>query len=688
MKLVITEKPKVSRRIAQAIAEKFSVRREHSVPYYEVLENGERIVIASAAGHLYSLKQGRGEAWGYPVFDVEWAPIDQVDKSKAYARKYIDVLARLSGDADEFYLATDYDIEGELLGYNALRYACAAADRRVRRMKFSALTRADLIRAFEEPMEMDLRLAAAGETRHILDWYWGINVSRALGKALQVAAARAVMSAGRVQTPALAILVAREREIQGFIAKDFWEILAQLDVKGVEVRALHEKGMIFDRAEAEGTLNSSQCSRAVIDKVEVKVQRRLPPYPFDLGTLQRESWRLFGYSPKRTQQIAQELYEGGYISYPRTSSQKLPPTIGYRRILESLAASPAFRSHVNVVLSKEELRPRQGAKTDPAHPAIYPTGTLPKRLSKPEEKIYRLVVYRFIAAFGEPMSRELTSVRCLLNEEPFLFDGARTVEAGWLPLYPYIAPRELALPELAKGDEIAVGKVFWRSDRTKPPERYNQSTLVKELEDRGLGTKATRADIVDTLFQREYVRGGAMEATELGLAVIEALEEHVPEIISEELTRSFEDKIESIQRGEVEEEQVLVEARRDLTRVLEKFREKEELIGAKLANGLEEKERKKRTIGVCPRCGGELRIVRSRKTGKVFIGCSNYPRCSNSYPLPQMKGVRPTNKKCNVCGLPMISVPLGGRRVLSCVDMACKSKSRAQKQQQTRPSVP
>ncbi len=677
MKLIITEKPKVSRKIAQAIAEKFSVHREHGVPYYEATENGDRVLIASAAGHLYSLKQALGEAGDYPVFHVEWAPIDEVDRSKTYTRKYIDLLKSLSANADEFYLATDYDIEGELLGYNVLRYACSATGKRIRRMKFSALTRVDLVRAFQEPMDVDLKLAAAGETRHILDWYWGINVSRALSKALRSANARAVMSAGRVQTPALAIVVAREREIRGFVAADFWEIIARLNAKGVEVNALHEKGRIFDKAEAERILEASKCSKALIDSVEIKEQRRPPPYPFDLGTLQRESWRLFGYTPKRTQQIAQDLYEGGYISYPRTSSQKLPPTIGYRRILEGLAASASFRSSASAVLAKDDLRPRQGVKSDPAHPAIYPTGTLPKRPSKPEEKIYKLVVHRFIATFGDPMMRELTSVRCLLNQEPFHFDGARTLAEGWLPLYPYISIRELALPKLASGDEVIVDKVFSRSDRTKPPERFNQSTIVKELEDRGLGTKATRADIVDTLFQREYVRGGVIEATELGLAVVEALEEYVPEIINEELTRSFENKIESIQRGEVEEEQVLEDARKELAKILDEFKGKEELIGPRLANGFAEKEKKKRTIGTCPKCGGELRIVRSRKTGKVFIGCSNYPKCTNSYPLPQMKGVRPTNKKCNVCGLPMISVPLGRGRVLSCIDMACRSKSKA-----------
>ncbi|MFQ5815353.1 MAG: DNA topoisomerase, partial [Candidatus Hydrothermarchaeaceae archaeon] len=449
-----------------------------------------------------------------------------------------------------------------------------------------------------------------------------------------------------------------------------------LDVKGIKVRAHHVEGRIFDEARAKEILENSSTKVALVSRVKVEKISRPAPFPFDLGTLQRESWRAFHYSPKQTQQIAQSLYESGYISYPRTSSQKLPPTIGYKRILESLARAKKFKGFAEAVLDKSPLRPRQGPKSDPAHPAIYPTGVIPKRLGKGEERIYALVAHRFIAAFGDPLVREEANVGCLLNKEEFEFRGAWTIDPGWLPLYPYIKLKETKIPMLHEGEKLGVEKTYLKEDKTRPPDRFNQATLVRELENRGLGTKATRAETVDTLFRREYVRGSPMEVTELGISVIEALEENVPEIISEELTRSFEEKLERIQNGEASQEGVLDEAKEKLMRILLEFKSKEEAIGAKLMEGLEEKERKKRFVGTCPGCGHDLRVVRSRKSGKAFIGCSNYPKCSISYPLPQRRGVRTTSKKCRVCGLPMISVPLGRRRMLSCIDMECASKKR------------
>ncbi len=677
VKLIITEKPKVTMKIAYSISDNPLRKLEYGVNYYEVGSNGDRILIAPAAGHLYSLKQAKDGNWDYPVFDVRWAPLNEVEKSKDYVKKYIRLLASISAGADEFYLATDYDMEGELLGYNALRFACNLGNKPVKRMKFSALTKPDLVRAYNEPIEVDHKLVAAGEARHLMDWYWGINTSRALRSALRKARGVATVSAGRVQTPALAILVKREREISKFVTETFWEIFADLDAKGVKVKAHHISGRIFDKAKAEEILRNSSTNTALVSSAEVNKVTKPAPFPFDLGTLQREAWRIFRYTPKQAQEIAQRLYEGGYISYPRTSSQKLPPAIGYRRILESLAQAKQFKAHAESVLSKTQLMPRQGPQSDPAHPAIYPTGTLPKSLEKGEERIYALVAHRFIATFGDPIIREEANVGCLLNKEGFKFEGAWTIEQGWLPLYPYVEFKDAKLPALREGEMLAVEKkAYPKEGKTQPPERFNQATLVRELEKRGLGTKATRADIVDTLFRREYVGGSPIEVTELGLSVIEALEENVPEIISEELTRSFEEKLEKIQNGEVTQGAVLSEAKEKLENILRELMAKEDSIGARLLKGLEEKERKKRFVGVCPSCGHDLRVVRSRSTGKVFVGCSKYPKCSISFPLPQKSGVRTTTKKCNVCGLPMISVPFGRRRLLSCIDMNCPSKKK------------
>ncbi len=674
--LIITEKPKVSQRIAKAIFAEYSRKKGKGVTYYESAIDGKEVVVASAAGHLYTLAQG-GDEWKYPVFDIKWAPIYGVDKSKYYVKRYINTLASLAKDADEFYLATDYDIEGELLGYNALRFACSAKGKKIHRMKFSTLTKRDLIRAFENPGEVDWKLVDAGEARHMMDWYWGINTSRALTLALKSAGQRfATISAGRVQTPALALLVEREKEISEFKAEKYWEILAELSHHGAKITAAHSKGRVFDEGDVSRILESSQGDYAVLDEIEKNRLKKWPPVPFDLGTLQTEAYRCFGFSPKRTQELAQELYEGGYISYPRTSSQKLPPAIGYRRILASLEASRDFKPYVKAVLGKPQLRPRQGKKDDPAHPAIFPTGHLPKNLGSQQRKLYNLVVHRFIAAFGDPMVREEVKGRVTIGTEPYGLSGVTTLEEGWAALYPFVKFKEKPLPILMEGDSLGVDKVYPVEKETRPPPRYNPSSLVKQLERRNLGTKATRAEIVETLYRREYIKDNPIQVTELGTGVVSALQENVPAIISEELTRRFEEKVEGIREGRETKESVLMEAREELKKILTEFREKEATLGAELAKALAEKERGKYVIGDCPSCGSALKIVKSRKTGKIFVGCSNYPKCSTSYPLPQNNSVKTTRLKCNQCGLPMVSIKFKKRRVLSCIDMNCKSKKK------------
>ncbi len=674
--LIITEKPKVSRRIAQVLSEKYRRRVEGGVSYYELGEDSNKIYVASAAGHLYSLAQ-IGEDRGYPVFDIEWAPLSKIDQSKRYVDKYIQLLSRLSKDIDNIVIATDWDIEGELLGYNALRFSCGRED--AKRMHFSTLTRGDLINAYENPKEIDKGLVAAGDARHKMDWYWGINTSRALSHAARKVGKNAIISAGRVQTPALSIIVKREKEIAAFKPEKYWEVVADLEYGSEKFEANHIEGRIDEEENVNTILENSRSDRGIVEEVDKKETKIFPPVPFDLGELQTESYRLFGFTPKRTQAIAQSLYEAGLISYPRTSSQKLPPAIGFKAILEKLSRSSKFKPYLVDLLKKASLRPRQGKKTDPAHPAIYPTGVLAKKLTKDEERLYGLVVHRFMAIFGESLLRADVTAMIKIGKEMYKSSGSRITFAGWTEMYPYARIREKSLPELKEDDHINVLKVRPRQKETQPPRRYNPASLIKELEEKNLGTKATRADILDTLYKRNYIVGMLMEATVLGTKVVEALETYVPEIISDKLTRRFEDKIEGIREGREDKDEVLNEAKEELTKIMKEFQENEEKMGEVLKQALEEVYRKQYVVGKCPNCGHDLRIIRAKATKKIFIGCTNYPKCSTSYPLPQRTGIRTTDKICKTCGLPMVSIPFKTRRILSCVDMNCPSKKRRKK---------
>ncbi|NJE48948.1 DNA topoisomerase I [Thermococcus sp. 9N3] len=716
--LIIAEKPNVARKIAYALAEGKPVRKTiGKVSYYEFTRDGKKVIVAPAVGHLFSLAP-KTKTYGYPVFDIEWVPVYVAEKGKNYAKDYIKALATLAKKADEFIVACDYDTEGEVIGYTALKYACGVDPSKAKRMKFSALTKKDLLKAWYnlEPT-INFGMADAGIARHVLDWYWGVNLSRALTSAIKRASGKwMVLSTGRVQGPTLKFLVEREKEIQNFKPKPYWVIKMILEKEGKQYTATYEKDKIWDEEEAKRIVQEAKKGPAFVEKVEVKQQKRNPPVPFDLGTLQREAYSAFGYSPKKTLEIAQRLYERGLSSYPRTSSQKLPKNLNFRSILQNLAKLPEYKPFAHELLGKGNLKPVEGKKEDPAHPAIYPTGELPKpgELSKDEKNIYDLVVRRFLALFMEPAVRESVKVIINSNGHRFILSGARTLKEGWLKVYgKYVKFDEVILPQFKEGEPVKVVQIKREKKKTKPPARYSPAAVIKKMEDLGIGTKATRAQILETLYQRGYIEGKKkIKVTPLGMRVVEALEKNVPDIVSVELTRAFEEKMEEIMAGKAKKEEVIEESKEQLIKILKVFKEKELDIGKMLLettgtgvttskdsvkveksksqsgasgtsakSGTEEPkktkspERQRLVLGKCPKCGGDLVLKYNRKTGKRFVGCSNWPKCNVTYPILQRGEVIPTGKTC--CnGAPVVKIREKGREYEICLDMNCKDWKR------------
>ncbi|WP_297438238.1 DNA topoisomerase I [Thermococcus sp.] len=708
--LIIAEKPNVARKIAYALAEGKPLRRSiGKANYYEFTRDGKKAVVAPAVGHLFSLAP-RVKTYGYPIFDVEWVPVHVAEKGKGYAKDYINALASLAKKADEFVVACDYDTEGEVIGYTALKYACGINPTQAKRMKFSALTKKDLLRAWYnlEPT-INFGMADAGIARHILDWYWGVNLSRALTSAIKRASGKwMILSTGRVQGPTLKFLVDREKEIQNFKPTPYWVIKMLLEKDGGQYTAVYEKERILDEESAKRIVEEAKKGPAFVEKVEVKKQNRYPPVPFDLGTLQREAYSAFGYSPKKTLDLAQKLYEKGLQSYPRTSSQKLPKNLNLRSIIQRLAKLEAYKPFAHELLGREKLRPVEGKKDDPAHPAIYPTGELPKPgdLTKDEQNIYDLVVRRFLALFMEPAVREIMKVVITSNGHRFLLSGARTLKEGWLKVYGrYVKFDEVILPAFKESELVKVIQIKREKKKTKPPARYSPAAVIKRMEDLGIGTKATRAQILETLYSRGYIEGKRkIKVTPLGMRVVEALERNVPDIVSVELTKAFEERMKEIMAGKADREGVIEESKNQLIKILQIFKEKELDIGkmlmettgtgattsktaARTAGAVkelsEEEERgvkktidkgegrkKPLVVGKCPKCGGDLVVRYNRRTGKRFVGCSNWPKCNVTYPLLQRGEVIPTNKTC--CGgAPVVKIREGEREYEVCLDMNC-----------------
>lgn len=701
--LIIAEKPKSAEKIASALSgDEMKKGKEGKAVWYEFDLNGKPHIVVPAVGHLFGLKQ-EGKGWKYPILEMKWVPTFEVSKSAAFSKVYYENFIRLAKNIDEVIVACDYDREGDVIGYNITRFICNRDD--ASRMKFSTLTKSDLIEAYENRQgTIDSLQVEAGLARHQLDWLWGLNATRALTLAYKTATNRfKIMSSGRVQGPTLSILYEKEKEISKFKPQPFWEASAQITINKESLEASYRGGKIWDKKEAE----SKKGETAQVTEIKKRKVRKKQPTPFDLTTLQTESFNHFKYSPRQTVDIAQKLYEAGYISYPRTSSQKLPDKIGYRQILDKLIK--IYGELAENLLAKEELKPREGEKSDPAHPAIYPTTTIPKykRMGQKERNIYDLIARRFMATFCDVALREQTSVRFDINGEEYSSDGSKILERGWLDYYTYSKSKEQSLPPLTKGESYPC-QVSIEEKETLPPPRFTQAGILKEMEKRGIGTKATRAHILQTLYSRGYIDGMSIEVTEIGDAVIKTFEKYCPDIISTELTKEFEEKMEQIVEGKTNREEIVTHAKGIIDKIMNEFKKNETIIGKELSHAIDETLEKMSEIGPCD-CGGTIKIINFR--GGRFIGCSSYfnckkcsetkkkckcecplcngvkykckckwkekgwdPSCETSYPLPHKGKIIKVGKDCEY-GHPMLRIIRQEKRPwIMCIDPECPTK--------------
>ncbi len=677
--LIITEKPKTAQKIALALNPKAKKISEKGVPYYELEYNGKKVYVASAVGHIFTLKEkNNNKERKFPVFDIEWKPSYEVTKKSDYTKKYYNVLKKLSKQAQEFTVATDYDVEGEVIGYNIIRYIAQKPD--AYRMKFSTLTKNELQKSYENKQKtLNWPSAYAGETRHILDWFYGINLSRALSNAIKEAGLFKILSTGRVQAPALKIVADKELEIQAFKPKKYYEIKAKIKKETQEFEAIHEEERIFEEEKAKKIYEKiKEEKKAIVEKKTSRKTKIKPPTPFDLTTLQSEAYALFKIKPSKTLEIAQELYTSGLISYPRTSSQQLPESINYKGIIKQLTEQEEYKK-AKKLLEKQNLKPNNGKKTDPAHPAIYPTG-LKGKLNDYEKKLYDLIVKRFLSTFGEEAEKETVTLKLKIKEENFIAKGTTITKEGWMEYYhPYTKRKDIELPKIEEKEILEVKKTTLEEKETQPPKRYTPASLVKELEKRGLGTKATRSTIIETLYDRGYIKGESIEVTDLGLKTINILQKYLPEIVDENLTRQFEKEMEEISNNPKKQKEVLEKAKKILEEVLKKFKTQEKTVGKELVESLKSEERKSTVFGKCPKCGGDL-VLKKGKYGR-FIACSNYPECTVTINVPNKGILKPTEKTCEHCGYPIAII--GNNKKNSkemCINPECPGKKTVTKE--------
>jgi DNA topoisomerase-1 len=670
--LIITEKPQAALKISSALSggkeRKYS---ENGIPFYEFKKNGENVIVACAVGHLFSLSQDvKGS--DYPIFEVSWKPNFEVRK-KDFTRKYYNALSKLVKRAKEIIIATDYDVEGEVIGYNIVRFIANQKD--AKRMKFSSLTSDELEESYKKVnLTIDWGQAIAGETRHFIDWYYGINLSRALMNSIKTTGKFKIMSIGRVQGPALNMIVEKEKEILAFKPIPFWRVF--IEVIDKEKRRLKLKYIKDIFAEKELKKFENLKGKEADAKTEKTQQTIIPPVPFDLTTLQTEAYKFFYIVPSKTLQIAQQLYLAGLISYPRTSSQKIPAAINPKEILKKLS------NHFPQTKIATRENPIEGKKSDPAHPSIYPTGEF-QQLSEDEKKIYELIVKRFISCFSPDAKIENKTITVSINELLFKERGLEIKEKGWMNVYD-ARLNEKELEDM--NGKVKIEKVESEKDETKPPRRFSPASIISELEKRGLGTKATRANIIETLYDRNYITDNkSIRATSLGISLIDTLNKHSPIIIDEKLTKDMEKDMDHIRESKKDlqkkEEEILEKARTLLKQISEDFHKKEKIIGEDLIKATQEfwkQENFDNEIGECPACHkGKLTIKFSPKNKKHFVACNAYPNCKTTFSLPPFGMIKKLgeNKICDKCGFPLLMCLRKGKKPwIFCFNPQCPSR--------------
>jgi DNA topoisomerase I len=670
MRLIISEKANAAKKIAQFLAEGPVKEGKHrSVPHHTFTWKGEESVSVGLKGHVLN-----------PEFPEEYSnwqkvePSDLIDAEilKSVSEKGVaNAVKSLAKKADRVVIATDFDREGELIGVEALSLAFEANPRlidHVERSRYSALTQGEVTRAFDNLVDVSRELAAAGEARQDIDLIWGATLTRWVSRATKRYGS-AFLSVGRVQSPTLVLIAERERERRAFVPEPYWELVGTLRNGGDPFAVHHAHGRFKEAAEARKAFENLT-DTATVTEVRQKSATRPPPTPFNTTGFLTAAASL-GIGPSRAARIAEDLYTDGYISYPRTDNTVYPRSLDLREVLGQLKRVEGAGQYAEKLLASDKLSPTRGKRETTDHPPIYPTGYASRKALRDDQwKIYQLVVRRFLATLSGPAKTLRTTLRFESGGEPLTTSGTVVTEEGWLGVYFYGRRADEELPALDEGDEVEVVEAEVLGKETQPPGRYGQGRLIKLMEDLGLGTKATRPNIIQNLYDRGYVHDDPLIPTEKGIAVAKALMDFASEIATHEMTAELEKSMDAISEGKISKENVVDESRDVLRRVYENLTEAEKEFADIVWDGIRGDE----TLGKCPESGHNLIIRRNRKSGKRFVGCEGYPECRVTYPLPQKGTIIPLGTQCDACGSPEIKV-LGGKRPwVTCINMDCPKK--------------
>ena len=530
MKLLIVESPSKAKTIEKYLEGTFTVR--------------------ASVGHIRDLPKSNKKA-----IDIEngFKPFYEISKGK---EKVVHELEGLAEKAKEILLATDPDREGEAIAWHIEELL--KQDKKVKapiqRVAFHEITKEAVEEALQHPRKIDTDLRKAQEARRVLDRLVGYDLSGLIWKKVRYG-----LSAGRVQSPALRIIMEREREIRAFIPEKFWRLKGLFETLKKEQLTLECAEEPRDEKLVNKILEAGKSGDWIVDSVKESEQKRSPKAPFTTSTLQQTASSRLGYSPSRTMQLAQKLYESGHITYMRTDSTNL-----------SKVAQEQITAQIKKAYGDKYVEARvfktKSKNAQEAHEAIRPTHIEVKHAGTEEQqKLYQLIWERTIASQMSDAKLLKTKVSAVIKGHEdlpaFSATGSRLLFPGWLEADLGSRSEDVELPECKEGEKLKLLELNSEEKFTEPPGRYSEAGLIKELETRGIGRPSTYASIMRTLEDREYVKkeGRTLFPTDVGEVVSDFLEKNFADYISDTFTANMEDKLDEISRGEREYEKTLKE---------------------------------------------------------------------------------------------------------------------------------
>ena len=665
---------------------------------------GKDYEVVASMGHVRDLPKARLSV------DIKnnFAPKYDIIKGK---EKLVKELKSLAENSDNVYLATDPDREGEAISWH-LAYILGLPDDYCRRVEFNEITKSGVQKGMSNPRAINTDLVNAQQARRILDRLVGYKLSPFISQKI-----RRGLSAGRVQSVALRIIVDRENEIRKFKPEEYWTVDAKFIPKGS--RKAFSASLYSDKNGKIKIQNAEQADKIeadlegaeyVVTKVKHGTRKKSPAPPFITSTLQQEASRKLGFQSRRTMKVAQELYEGvdiegmgatGLITYMRTDSLRISNVaidevtkyIEQAYGSEYLPAKPRFfKSRKNAQDGHEAIRPSM--------PSLEPD-KIKSSLTLDQYKLYKLIWSRFTASQMAECVQKTTQADIEANGYTFKASGYYVSFPGFTALYvegkDEAEEKSSQLPELEKDMPVRLKELKKNQHFTQPPARYTEASLIKTLEEYGIGRPSTYAATITTLTSREYVKREAktLVPTELGEVITKLLKERFPNIVNVKFTAEMEEELDSVESGDVQWDELLAEFYSDFEQTLKDA--KAEMEGVKLKLKEDEtdivcekcgrkmvvkvgrygkfiacpgypdckniKKYVEKTGTVCPKCGGDI-IVKHTKTKRIFYGCSNYPECDF------VSWNEPTNEKCPQCG-EVLYKKKGKKPTLFCAKEGC-----------------